>query len=117
MASQYDMIVYFFSQHRADGSSVDDVCNIVWAFDGTNVGFSTSCTAGKPDLLNAEFLHEVMHNYEHYNENALHLYNGIDGLHGGHQHGYHDGSNDLEEAPLRSGVRVRSMRPTACSRT
>ncbi|XYH94965.1 hypothetical protein ACMHYB_45230 [Sorangium sp. So ce1128] len=93
LASQYDMIVYFFSQHRADGSWVDDVCNIVWAFDGTNVGFSTSLTAGKPDLLNPEFLHEVMHNYEDYNENALHLYNGIDGLHGGHQHGYYDNSN------------------------
>ncbi|WP_437935630.1 hypothetical protein [Sorangium sp. So ce341] len=93
LASQYDMIVYLFPQHRADRSLVDVVYNSAFAFSGTNVGFPTSFIAGRPDLVNADLLHEVMHNYEDYNEKALHLYNGIDGLHGGHQHGYYDGSN------------------------
>lgn len=92
LASQYDMVVYFFSQHRADGSPVERVSNIAWAFDGTNIGFSTSFTSVGPDLLNAGFLHEALHNYESYNQNVLHLYNGIEFLHGAEQHGYYNGS-------------------------
>ncbi|WP_437315108.1 hypothetical protein [Sorangium sp. So ce385] len=93
LASQYDMVVYFFSQHRADGSPVERVSNIAWAFDGTNIGFSTSFTSVGSDNLNAGFLHETLHNYESYNQNVLHLYNGIEGLHGAEQHGYYNGSN------------------------
>ncbi|WP_437965882.1 hypothetical protein WMF04_40625 [Sorangium sp. So ce260] len=97
LASQYDMVVYFFSQHRADGSPVERVSNIAWAFDGTNIGFSTSFTSVGPDLLNAAFLHETLHNYESYNENQLRLYNGIEGLHGAEQHGYYSGSRGEED--------------------
>ncbi len=97
LASQYDMVVYFFSQHRADGTPVERVSNIAWAFDGTNIGFSTSFTGVGPDLLNAAFLHEVLHNYESYNQNQLHLYNGIEGLHGAEQHGYYGGSAGEED--------------------
>ncbi|MGK3985669.1 hypothetical protein WME99_21660 [Sorangium sp. So ce136] len=97
LASQYDMVVYFFSQHRADGSPVERVSNIAWAFDGTNIGFPTTFIDVGPDLVNAGFLHEVMHNYESYNENQLHFYNGINGLHGAEQHGYYgDGNGEVD---------------------
>ncbi|WP_434042877.1 MULTISPECIES: hypothetical protein [Sorangium] len=93
LLSDYDMIVLFIPQHRADGSLVDDESNLAWAWDDRYLAIPTTYTGAGIGVPNAGLLHEVMHNYEGYNRNVLGSYNGMHGLHGSSNHGYYDGSN------------------------
>ncbi|XXY15440.1 hypothetical protein WME88_45105 [Sorangium sp. So ce216] len=93
LLSEYDMIVLFIPQHRADGSLVHDVSNLAWAWEDRYLAIPTTYTGEGIGVPNAGLLHEVMHNYEGYNRNVLSSYNGIHGLHGSSNHGYYDGSN------------------------
>ncbi|WP_437731969.1 hypothetical protein [Sorangium sp. So ce1335] len=93
LLSDYDMIVLFIPQHRADRSLVHDVTNLSWAWEDRYLAIPTTYTGDGNGVPNAVLLHEVMHNYEGYNRNTLRSYNGIHGLHGSSNHGYHDGSN------------------------
>lgn len=95
LRTQYDRIVVFFSQQRADGTNVADDYGAVFALGRQLVGYQASYTrlngANQPSPY---FLHECLHNHEAYNADILHLYNGASGLHGANQHGYyHEGSS------------------------
>ncbi|WP_437606917.1 PEGA domain-containing protein [Sorangium sp. So ce834] len=93
LLSDYDMIVLYIPQHRADGSLVHDESNLAWAWDDRYLAIPTTYTGEGIGVPNAGLLHEVIHNYEGYNRNVLRSYNGIHGLHGSSNHGYYDGSN------------------------
>jgi hypothetical protein len=89
LKQQYDRIVFYFSQQRADGTDVVDPIGFVFALGRQYVGFQSSYTRiVAPGLPSPYILHEFMHNHEAYNFDVLGLYNGIAGLHGGGQHGY-----------------------------
>ena len=95
LRTQYDRIVVFFSQQRADGTNVADEYGAVFALGRQLVGYQASYTRlNGPNQPSPYFLHECLHNHEAYNADVLHLYNGAGGLHGANQHGYyHEGSN------------------------
>jgi hypothetical protein len=86
---KYDYVILLFSQHRADGSDVDDGAGISWVFGTKGVAISTTFTNGfATGMPNFYVLHETLHHAEAYNDDVLHHYNGISGLHGGEIHGY-----------------------------
>src|SRR4051812_43418174 len=97
LRSQYDRIIVYFSQFRADGSYVDDHYGSVFAPGRQLVGYQSEYarfrTASQPSPW---LLHEFLHNHENYNESVLHQWNGIGGLHGAEQHGYYS-ENDSGE--------------------
>ena len=90
LRNQYDRIVIYFSQYKADGSYVDDHYGSVFAPGRQLVGYLSEYarfrTASQPSPW---FLHECLHNHEAYGDSVLHQWNGIGGLHGGEQHGYY----------------------------
>jgi hypothetical protein len=89
LKQQYDRIVFYYSQQRADGTDVVDPIGFVFALGRQYVGFQASYTRiVAPGLPSPYILHEFMHNHEAYNFDVLGLYNGIAGLHGAGQHGY-----------------------------
>jgi hypothetical protein len=97
LRNQYDRIVIYFSQYKADGSYVDDHYGSVFALGRQLVGYLSEYarfrTASQPSPY---FLHECLHNHEAYNVDVLHEWNGINGLHGAEQHGYYS-ENDSGE--------------------
>jgi len=97
LRSQYDRIVIFFSQYKTDGSYVTDHYGSVFALGRQLVGYQAEYarfrTASQPSPW---FLHECLHNHEAYNDQVLHEYNGVGGLHGAEQHGYYS-ENDTGE--------------------
>jgi hypothetical protein len=89
LLQQYDMVVYYYSMHRPDGSTVSNPTYYAWGGGGQYMAITTFFTRGAPPTApNAGFLHESLHNYEAYNEWERHRYNGVGGLHGAGQHGY-----------------------------
>jgi len=89
LKTQYDRIVFLYSQQRADGTDVADPIGVVFALGRQYVGFQAAYTRLiAPGLPSPFILHEFLHNHEAYNFDVLGLYNGINGLHGGGQHGY-----------------------------
>lgn len=90
LKSQYDHIVFFFSQEKADGTSVADRYGPVFAVGKQYVGFQAAYTGlAGPGGANAYLLHEMLHNYEWFDNWVLHRYSGVAGLHGANQHGYY----------------------------
>lgn len=88
LKQSYDIIVYYFSQHRPDGSPVDNASGYAWGGGGQFITISTMFTRGGGNAPNAALLHESLHNYEWYNHERLHFYNGVGWLHGAEEHGY-----------------------------
>jgi hypothetical protein len=102
LRQQYDRIVFYFSQQRADGTNVQDPIGTVFAVGRQFIGFQSSYTrlvaANQP---NPYFLHETLHNNEAYESDILHEYNGVNGLHGAEQHGYYSEGSSGETDFLR----------------
>ncbi|MGC4087869.1 MAG: hypothetical protein QM756_08230 [Polyangiaceae bacterium] len=91
LRTQYDRIVVYFSQQRANGTDVADPYGAVFALGRQLIGFQRSYSVGTSSTTpNPYFLHESLHNQEAYNADILHNYNGVSGLHGANQHGYYD---------------------------
>jgi hypothetical protein len=91
--NQYDIVCYYFSQHRADGSPVNNASGYAW---GTfrYISINTTMTRGRVnDSPNPYFLHESLHNYEADNDWNYHVYNGVGGVHGAGTHGYRSEEN------------------------
>ena len=89
LKTQYDRIVFLFSQQRADGTDVADPIGFTFALGRQYVGFQAAYTRiVAPGLPSPFVLHEFLHNHEAYNFDVLGLYTGINGLHGAGQHGY-----------------------------
>lgn len=97
LRGQYDRIVVYFSQYKADGSYVSDHYGSVFALGRQLVGYLSEYarfrTASQPSPW---FLHECLHNHEAYNDWVLHEWNGVGGLHGAEQHGYYSENNSGE---------------------
>ena len=94
--NQYDIVCYYFSQHRADGSPVANASGYAW---GTYryISINTTMTRGRQnDRPNEFLLHESLHNYEADNAWNYHVYNGAGGVHGGGTHGYQSEKNSGE---------------------
>jgi len=102
LRQQYDRIVFYFSQQRADGTDVQDPIGTVFAVGRQYIGFQASYArlvgANQP---NPYFLHETLHNNEAYESDILHEYNGVAGLHGANQHGYYTEGTSGETDFLR----------------
>jgi hypothetical protein len=99
LKQQYDRIVFYFSQQRADGSDVQDPYGSAFAPGRQYIGFQSSYVgSGQP---NPYFLHETLHNNEAYESDILHEYNGVAGLHGANQHGYYTEGSSGETDYLR----------------
>ena len=89
LLQQYDTIIYYYSKFTASGAVVaNDPC--CWWGIGQGVWFPNHISRGgaTPNQPNVYLLHEMLHDYESYNDSRLHFYNGAGGLHGGGQHGY-----------------------------
>jgi hypothetical protein len=90
LKQQYDHVVVYFSQEKADGTSVTDPLGFVWASGHQLLGFQRSYARGvAANAPNPYFLHETLHHLDGYNGDVLHLYTGIGGLHGANLHGYY----------------------------
>jgi hypothetical protein len=102
LRKQYDCIIVYFSQQRADGTDVADAYGSVFALGRQLIGFQRSYAAGTaPSTPNPYFFHETLHHLEWYSENILHLYTGAAGLHGANQHGYYSEESSGESDFLR----------------
>lgn len=85
---QYDMIMFLYSSHQADGSRVDNPPGAIWA-GGQHISYDTGWLRAIPLGQPSEGLyHEALHVYEWYNASLHGFYNGVDGLHGAEEHGY-----------------------------
>jgi hypothetical protein len=95
----YDQVVFFYSKFKQDGTQVANAPCCFWGW-GQEIDFSNHMTRGfwSPNYPNLYLLHEALHDYESYQINVLHKYNGIDGTHGAGAHGYafqEDGEEDF----------------------
>lgn len=92
LPQQYDSIIYFYSKYTASGAVVANEPCCFWGI-GQGVWFPNHTTRGgaTANQPNVFLLHEMLHDYESYNDWRLHLYNAAGGLHGGNQHGYYGG--------------------------
>jgi hypothetical protein len=88
LRSQYDIIVYYYSTHKADDSSVANRPCCIWA-GGQDISYDTGWVRGSAYGSPSEGLyHESLHSYEWYNAWLQRSYGGADGLHGAEEHGY-----------------------------
>lgn len=88
LRDQYDIIVFLYSSHRADGSEVSHVPCAIWAA-GPEVSYHSSWLRSIPVGLPSEGLyHETLHSYD---DAAWWRgsYSGVGGVHGAEEHGYH----------------------------
>jgi hypothetical protein len=92
LKQSYDIVVFLYSMHKADGSTVDPTPCCAWAWK-QSIAYSSGFTRGADTGPNVFLFHESLHNYEFFNSDQLSLYNGIDGLHGANWHGYQFGGN------------------------
>ena len=101
LREQYEIIVLFYNVFDASGQLLNGIVDgerrefnaSAWGGGGTVWIHSLWARLWEPTGPNPALLHEVLHNYEGYNQFTLHYYNGVRALHGAHEHGYHNGDN------------------------
>jgi hypothetical protein len=93
LRDQYDMLVFLYSSHRADGSDVAHVPCAIWA-GGQEISYYSGWLRSVPYGAPSEGLfHESLHSYEWFNGWRRGYYGGVDGLHGAEEHGYKENQN------------------------
>ena len=100
LREDHDIVLLYYDLLDEDGSLLSgvvdgervEVAGIALG-GGDTIWFNTLFAGayGDPTGPNPALLHEALHNYEGYNERALHFYLGADGLHGGEEHGCYSG--------------------------
>jgi hypothetical protein len=134
----HPITVYFISNHRADGTVIDEAYGSVFAMAGIpdcRVVFTTEYSRGfeGDGIVSPNFfaLHELLHCFEGRNDGYFKYYNGLDGLHGADSHGFpngHGGEIDFlyfyrlymrgqvaETADMRAGQKYPSLFPTTAN--
>ncbi|MGC4063943.1 MAG: cellulose binding domain-containing protein [Polyangiaceae bacterium] len=93
LRDQYDILVFLYSSHRADGTDVAHVPCAIWA-GGQEISYYSGWLRSVPPGEPSEGLfHESLHSYEWYNGWRRGYYGGVDGLHGAEEHGYKPNQN------------------------
>jgi hypothetical protein len=134
----YPITVYFMSNHRSDGSVIDNALGSVFALQGTadcRVVFTTEYSRGfdRPaSQLSPNYfaLHELLHCFEARNDRYFGFYDGLNGLHGAGVHGYPRNYGDIdfltfyrrymrgqvaETLDMRAGVEYPSLFPATAN--
>jgi hypothetical protein len=100
LRSNYDIVVYLWNLYDDNGAEFGADAS---AYGGGGQVWMNTYWTRRTDWPhtgpNPALLHEVLHNYEQYNAGVLRNYNGIQELHGAHQHGYYvDAGGELDFA-------------------
>lgn len=92
LEDEYDLVVYLYSEHRADGTPVASRPCCGWG-GGKGISIPTGWVRNEPaDEPNEGYVHEALHSYESYQGWLLYRQPvTIGGLHGGGAQGYQSG--------------------------
>lgn len=92
LGDDYDMIVFLYSTHKADGSGVDNAPCCAWA-GGSHIMYQTAWLRDftAPGEPGEALYHESLHVYDWYTKSRRHAYTGVDSVHGAEIHGYAHG--------------------------
>jgi hypothetical protein len=127
----YDMVLFFYSQHKASGEEVTEAHNASWFSDGRNVFLSTLFTrqsdmtnAFGPGAPNQYLIWSILGNCDIHHREVLGYYPGLEGASGARSHAYPDEGVSGETGYVafyrlyvrglvaeRSDMRVGSMPP------